>query len=77
MGNSNEFNKDVMEWVKAKHGIDCSIVELDTSAGLKWLSLVEYGYLGSVLLIRSHDEWRATVLPFGVASKEFAASLTP
>ena len=62
---TSAFNAEVVELVKEKHGIDCSVVDRHPAFGFKWLDLSDHGYIGCVLLYRADDgRWQALVLPF-------------
>ena len=61
-----KFHEHVVELVKEKCDIDCSVLKRDFDAGLKWLDLSDYGYVGCVLLSRYEGKWTAQVLPYNL-----------
>jgi hypothetical protein len=62
---SVEFDLDVVSLVKEHLKIDASMLDRDPTAGLKWLDLSKFGYLGSVLVFRDRKGgWKALNLPY-------------
>ena len=62
---SVEFDSDVVSLIKEHLGVDASVVDRDSTAGLKWLDLSRFGYLGSVLVFRARTGgWKALNLPY-------------
>ncbi len=62
---SVEFDSDVVSLVKEHLGVDASMLDRDPMAGLKWLDLSKFGYLGSVLVFKARKGgWKALNLPY-------------